>query len=54
MNLWYAGIPFYEAVQADAVNAHDAALPTTAAAFTQVKTKQLLCSPQSVCELPCS
>ncbi|DBA89450.1 TPA: hypothetical protein ACH3X1_004081 [Trebouxia sp. C0004] len=31
-----AGIPFYEAVRADAVSAHDAALPATAIAFTQV------------------
>lgn len=31
-----AGIPFYEAVRAKAVNAHDAALPSTATACTQV------------------
>ncbi|KAL0043682.1 hypothetical protein WJX82_006264 [Trebouxia sp. C0006] len=29
-------IPFYEAVQANAINAHEVALPTTATAFTQV------------------
>lgn len=31
-----AGIPFYEAVRASAVNAHDAALPSAATAFTKV------------------
>ena len=36
-DLWYAGIPFYEAVQAGVVNMHDAALPATATAFTQVR-----------------
>ncbi|DBB03207.1 TPA: hypothetical protein ACH3X1_013294 [Trebouxia sp. C0004] len=38
-----AGIPFYEAVQAGVVNMHDAALPATATAFTQViDIKQML------------
>ncbi|KAL0017743.1 hypothetical protein WJX77_006460 [Trebouxia sp. C0004] len=30
-----AGVPFYVAVRAAAINAHDAALPATATAFTQ-------------------